>query len=341
MFRWCFADFGNSQRCTFTTKIHARCQRFSRTVCRINNDDIFKTGAARIIKCEHPMPLPTGAIANWRDTRINDRFNICHRFCIRRAFCHLRIQDKAPTIFRQPCVTFVGIPEFDVPIACGNVSIKRGHRIIFSVPIRRSHNARRNSTPIALEPRCRMIFLAQPYRDNNFPASATTAASLRSAKLPYLIICTRCTFPRQRNTVRIGCRSQVQVVVNHLDAVQVVGCIDSQQINQRIAFVTRNPKEIAHAASPAAIDVQPILIAEIRKQLAATIDLVNFKTLICCTSCRIQRSFLVICNVAIAIAIQPETAVAAIRAEIVNIFKSISYFYTPSLCCSYTSSGAF
>jgi len=121
-------------------------------------------------------------------------------------------------------------------------------------------------------------------------------------------------------------------VVDHLDAVQVVGCIDSQQINQRISFVTRNPKEIAHAASPAAIDVQTIRIVEVRKQLATTANLMDFKALICCTSCRIQRSFLVICNVAIAIAVQPETAVAAIRTEIVRVLKSVShYFFTPSL----------
>ena len=287
------------------------------------------------------MPLPTGAIANWRDTCINNRFNICHRFCIRRAFCHLRIQNKAPTTFRQPCVTFVGIPEFDVPIACGNVSIKRGHRIIFSVPIRRSHNARCNSTPIALEPRYRMIFLAQPYRDNNFPASATTAASLRSAKLPYLIICTRCTFPCQRSTVRIGCRSQVQVVVDHLDAVQIISCVNGQKVNQSIVKVARDRIEVTNTPCFGSVNVQTIRIVEVRKQLATTANLMDFKALICCTSCRIQRSFLVICNVAIAIAIQPETAVAAIRAEIVNIFKSISYFYAPSLCCSYTSSGAF
>ena len=111
-------------------------------------------------------------------------------------------------------------------------------------------------------------------------------------------------------------------MVDHLDAVQVVGCIDSQQINQRISFVTRNPKEIAHAASPAAIDVQTIRIVEVRKQLAATANLMDFKALICCTSCRIQRSFLVICNAAIAVAVQPKTAVASIRTKIVRLLKS-------------------
>lgn len=50
------------------------------------------------------------------------------------------------------------------------------------------------------------------------------------------------------------------------------------------------------------------------------------------TCCRIQRSLLVRCDAAIAIAVQPKTAVAAIRTKIVRLLKSVShYFFTPSL----------
>ena len=156
--------------------------------------------------------------------------------------------------------------------------IRNGVTLIF-LPRCQVHTTA-NRTAIIDNPRTISgIILVCIYGHRNGGTATRTAATagLGRAKLPNLIVCIGCIFPRQSSTARIGCRSQVQVVVDHLDAVQVVGCIDSQQINQRISFVTRNPKEIAHAASPAAIDVQTIRIVEVRKQLAATANLMDLR----------------------------------------------------------------
>lgn len=211
--------------------------------------------------------------------------------------------------------------------------IRNGVTLIF-LPRCQVHTTA-NRTAIIDNPRTISgIILVCIYGHRNGGTATRTAATagLGRAKLPNLIVCIGRIFPCQSSTARIGCRSQVQVVVDHLDAVQIISCVNGQKVNQSIVKVARDRIEVTNTPCFGSVNVQTIRIVEVRKQLAATTDLVNFKTLISRTCCRIQCSFLVRCDVAIAVAVQPKTAVAAIRTKILRLLKSVShYFFTPSL----------
>lgn len=185
--------------------------------------------------------------------------------------------------------------------------IRNGVTLIF-LPRCQVHTTA-NRTAIIDNPRTISgIILVCIYGHRNGGTATRTAATagLGRAKLPNLIVCIGCIFPRQSSTARIGCRSQVQVVVDHLDTVQVIGRVNGQKVNQSIVKVARDRIEVTNTPCFGSVNVQTIRIVEVRKQLATTADLVNFKALISRTCCRIQCSFLVRCDAAIAIAVQPK-----------------------------------
>ena len=163
--------------------------------------------------CNEPVLTITRAncMTGNRNMILDIRANLLNRLCLIQA-CQ-RNGIAAREVIRTSPVVAIGL----IIVVC---KIRNGVTLIF-LPRCQVHTTA-NRTAIIDNPRTISgIILVCIYGHRNGGTATRTAATagLGRAKLPNLIVCIGRIFPCQSSTVRIGCRSQVQVVVDHLDAV--------------------------------------------------------------------------------------------------------------------------
>ena len=190
--------------------------------------------------CNEPVLTTTGAncMTGNRNMILDIRANLLNRLCLIQA-CQ-RNGIAAREVIRTSPVVAIGL----IIVVR---KIRNGVTLIF-LPRCQVHTTA-NRTAIIDNPRTISgIILVCIYGHRNGGTATRTAATagLGRAKLPNLIVCIGCIFPRQSSTARIGCRSQVQVVVDHLDAVQIISCVNGQKVNQSIVKVARDRIEVTN-----------------------------------------------------------------------------------------------